>query len=105
MVHTIYWGDEIPKEAIHYTCLASINIGSVMKIDKNNYPQVYLEEWKYEINKKKMVRFINTELELDDSDSSDFELSSNVFRRIQIWDKEEKDGQIYKHWVRVRWFW
>ena len=31
-----------------------------------------------------MVRFINTELELDDSDSSDFELSSNVFRRIQI---------------------
>ena len=35
--------------------------------------QVYLEESRYEKKKKKMVRFIDSELELDDSDSSDFE--------------------------------
>ena len=35
---------------------------------KKNYPQVYLEECKYKIKKKKMSRFIDVELELD-SDS------------------------------------
>ena len=41
-----------------------------MKIEKKNYPQVYLEECKYQIKKKKMSKFIDDELELDsDSDS------------------------------------
>ena len=52
-----------PKENMHYTCIASITIDSVMKIDKKNYPQVYLEECKYRI--KKMSRFINSELDSD----------------------------------------
>ena len=73
VVHIIFGGDEIPNEGIHYTCIAAVNTGSVMKIDKKNYPQVYLEECKYEIKKKRMVRFIDAELELYDSDSSDFE--------------------------------
>ena len=38
-----------PKESIHYTCIAAINIDYVMKVDKNNYPQVHLEESKYEL--------------------------------------------------------
>ena len=40
-----------------------------MKMDKNNYPQVYLEECKYKIKKKKISKFIDAELELD-SDSN-----------------------------------
>ena len=32
-----------------------------MKMDKKNYPQVHLKESKCEINKNKMVRFINAE--------------------------------------------
>ena len=32
---------------MHYTCIACITIDSVMKMDKKNYPQVYLEECKY----------------------------------------------------------
>ena len=41
-----------------------------MKIEKENYPQVYLEECKYKIKKKKITEFIDVELELDsDSDS------------------------------------
>ena len=31
-------------------------------------------------------------------------LSSSLFRRMQIWDKGEKDGKIYWCWIRSRWF-
>ena len=57
---------------MYYTCIACIIIDSVIKMEKKNYPQVYLEECKYKIRKIQMPRFINTEL---DSDSeSDAEL-------------------------------
>ena len=36
-----------------------------MKIETKNYPQVYLEECKSKIKKRKMSRFIDVELELD----------------------------------------
>ena len=54
-----------------------IGIDSVMKIDKKNYPQVYLEEWKYGIKKKKMTKFIDIELNLDDCDNSNDSDDSN----------------------------
>ena len=50
---------------MYYTCIACITIGSVMKMNKRNYPQVYLEECKYKIKKIQTPRFINTELETD----------------------------------------
>ena len=58
MIKTNFLGDEIPKEDIHYTCIACITIDSVMKMEKKNYPQVYLEECKYKMKKTKMNRFI-----------------------------------------------
>ena len=58
VIKTNFLGDEIPKEDIHYTCIAYITIDSVMKMEKKNYPQVYLEEWKYKMKKTKMNRFI-----------------------------------------------
>ena len=63
MIKTNFLGDEIPKENVHYACIACITIDSVMKMEKKNYPQVYLEECKYKIKKIKMSKFINTELE------------------------------------------
>ena len=40
-----YFGmDKIPNENVHYTCIAAISIDPVMKMNKKNYPQVYLEE-------------------------------------------------------------
>ena len=65
----------MPKENKHYTCIACITIDSVMRIDKKNHLQVYLEEYKYKIKKIQMCRFINTELK-SDSESSDLELDS-----------------------------
>ena len=50
---------------MHYACIACVTIDSVMRMEKKNYPQVYLEECKYKIKKIKMTKFINTELESD----------------------------------------
>ena len=55
---------------MYYTCIALINIDSVMKMNKKDYPQVYLKDYKYKIKKKRMPEFISAELESDpDSDS------------------------------------
>ena len=59
---------------MYYTCIACIIIDSVIKMEKKNYPQVYLEECKYKIRKIQMSRFINTELDSDSDSESDAEL-------------------------------
>ena len=80
MIKTNFLGNDVPKENMHYTCIACITIDSVMRMEKKNYPQVYLEECKYKIRKIQMSRFINTELDLDsDSDSeSDAKLMAKL---------------------------
>ena len=70
VINTIFSDNKIPKESGHYACIEAINIDSVIKIDKKNYPQNYIEEWKYKIKKIKMVKFNDLELDLDDSDDS-----------------------------------
>ena len=75
MIKTNFLGSGVPKENMHYTCIACVTIDSVMKMNKKNYPQVYLEECKYKIKKIHMSRFISAELE-SDSDS-DLDLESN----------------------------
>ena len=74
-IKTNFLGNDMPKENMHYTCIACITIDSVMRIDKKNHPQVYLEECKYRVKKIQMSRFINTELK-SDSESSDSDLDS-----------------------------
>ena len=65
----------MPKENVHYTCIACITIDSVLRTDKKNYPQLYLEECKYRAKKIQTSRFINTELKSDsDSESRDSDL-------------------------------
>ena len=76
VIKTNFLGDEIPEEGVHYACTACITIDSVMKIEKMNYPQVYLEEFKYKIKKIKMPEFINTELESESELKSDTDLQS-----------------------------
>ena len=45
-----------------------------MRMEKRNYPQVYLEECKHRMKKTKMTKFIETELESDSQLESDIEL-------------------------------
>ena len=40
-VNINFWGDKVPKEGVHHTCISCISIDSVMKMEKKNYPQVY----------------------------------------------------------------
>ena len=60
------------KEGVHHTWIAGISINSVMKIWKKNYPQVYLEKFKYKIRKIKMPGFIDVELESGSSSDSEW---------------------------------
>ena len=62
VVNTNFWSDKVPKEGVYHTCIACISIDSVMKMEKKNHQQVYLEECKYEIKKIKMPGFIDIEL-------------------------------------------
>ena len=48
--------NDVPKENMHYTCIACITIDSVLRIDKNNHPQAYLEECKYRAKKNTNVQ-------------------------------------------------
>ena len=76
VIKTNVLGNDMPKENMHYICIACITIDSVMKMEKKNFPQVYLEECKDKIKKTQMSKFINTEL---DSDSeSDGELMAKL---------------------------
>ena len=47
MINTLFVGNEIPKERNHYICIA-------VRVDKKNYPQVYLEQCKYKIKKESL---------------------------------------------------
>ena len=66
-------GNEIPKERNHYICIAAICNDSVLRVDKKNYPQVYLEECKYKIKKRKPVNFIDAEADLSSNGSDDLD--------------------------------
>ena len=63
VIKTIFLSNKAPKENMRYTCITCLTIDSVVKMDKKNYPQIYLEECKYKIKKIQMPRFINAELE------------------------------------------
>ena len=76
VIKTNFLGNDMPKENMHYTCIACITIDSVMRIDKKNHPQVYLEECKYRVKKIQMSRFINTELKSDSESESNSETES-----------------------------
>ena len=71
VIKTNFLGDEVPKENEHYTCIACITIDSVMRMEKENYPQVHLEELKYRIKKTKMIKFVEAELESEPESESD----------------------------------
>ena len=72
VIKTNFLGNDVPKKryALYLCCLHNDSIDSVMRIDKKNHLQIYLEKCKYRVKKIQMFRFINIELKSDsDSDS------------------------------------
>ena len=80
-IKTNLLGDKIPKESMHYTCIACITIDSVMGIEKKNYPQIYLEEYKCRMKKTKMTMFV--EAELESQSESEPELESDIELKLK----------------------
>ena len=78
---------------MHYTCIACITIDSVMRIDKKNHPQVYLEECKYRVKKIQMSRFINTELKSDSDSEPDSEVESKSDAELMAKQKSDSDSE------------
>ena len=72
MINTLFSDNEISKERNTYICIAAISIDSVLKVDKKNYPQVYLEQCKYKIKRRKPADFIDAEVDLSSDDSDGF---------------------------------
>ena len=77
-IKTIFLGNGLPKENTYYTCITCITLHSVLKMNKKNYPQVYLEEYKYKVKKINTRRFINVELESDLELDVEADLESNT---------------------------
>ena len=75
---TNFLGNNIPKENTYYTCIACITVDSVMKMNKKNYPQVYLEECEYKVKKINTPRFINIELKSDSEPDIETDLESKT---------------------------
>ena len=67
-VSTNFQGNKIPKDNECCACLSVTLLDSVVKIDNDYYPQIYLEECKYAVKNKKIMNTINEELNLDESD-------------------------------------
>ena len=63
---------------MHYTCIACITTDSVMRMEKKNFPQVYLEECKDKIKKTRMTKFINTELKSESESGSELESKTEL---------------------------
>ena len=63
VIKTNFLGDKIPKESMQHDCIACITIDSVIRMEKKNYPQVYLEECQYRMKKTEITKFREAELE------------------------------------------
>ena len=84
VIKTNFLGNEVPKENVHYTWIACITIDSVLRMEKENHPQVYLEECNYKIKKKKMTKFINTELGSESESKSELESDTELKSKPEL---------------------
>ena len=48
-IKTKFLGNNVPEENTYYTCIVCITLDSILKMNKKNYPQIYLEEYKYKV--------------------------------------------------------
>ena len=71
MVISLFDNDEIPEEKVEYDCIPCISVDSVLKEDKRWYPQIYLEQCKYKVKRRKIKNLIDYEIDLDSDYESD----------------------------------
>ena len=62
-INTNFLDNKIPKESSQFICLSVILIDSVFRTNKNYYPQVFLEEYKYVVKEKKIPKYMSNDRE------------------------------------------
>ena len=67
---TNFLADEVPKENMHYICIACITIDSVMRMDKRTI-RTFISKSTNTEQKIQMSRFINAKLESDSGSDSE----------------------------------
>ena len=82
-IKTNVLSDGVPKENMHCICIVCVAIDSVMRMKKENYPLVYLEECKYKVKQIQMCRFINAELESVSDSYSEAESDMELIARLK----------------------
>ena len=93
VIKTNFSGNDMPKENMYYICIACITIDSVMRMDKNNQPQVFLEECKYRVKKIQMSRFISAKLESDLESDSKVESKSKTELMAKLKSSSDSDSE------------
>ena len=73
-----FLGNNVPEENTYYTCTACITLDSVLKMNKKNYQQIYLEKCKNKVKQVRTPRFVNIELESDLESDVEADLDSNT---------------------------
>ena len=77
-------GNKRQEDNDYCTYLPVILLDSVVKTGNGFYPQIFLEECKYAVKKKKIMNTINQELDLDESDEASDNDKSNESNEDQI---------------------
>ena len=68
-INTNFEGKKGPKENSSHKCLLIITLESIIKANKKYYPQILLDECRYEVKNKKVGNLINDDLELTSYDN------------------------------------
>ena len=92
-ISTTFHNIKIPKKGSQYVCLSVTLIDSLFRADKNYYPRVFLEEFKYVVNEKKIPEYITDDIEIssafdrEDSDEENYNEESsdeeNLLKKIK----------------------
>ena len=74
MIYTNFRHNKIPKDTKYCACLSVILLHFILvNSDREYYPQMFLEEYKYVIKNREIIYTINEDLALSESDKSDDE--------------------------------
>ena len=91
-VSTRFSNGKVPDEDGYYACIVCVTIDSIMKIDKKNFPQVYLEECKYKRKYKyKSLMVITQEIETNYDFNSDDEVDDKLTAKLE--EKSDNDSE------------
>ena len=92
IINTNFYNDKIPEEDSQFICLSVILIDSVFRTGKSYYPQVFLEECKYDVKEKKIPNYIIGNVEI--SSDSDRENSNEENSGEENSNEENSNAKI-----------